>query len=439
MPRLFWRIFLALWVSIMVFVIVTALINVVLSRQEIPDPPEVAFTRSVDKAERFLGAALRRGGPDAARNRLRELPWTVRNQLYLFDEEGRELLGRDRFRQYLERDDVPLQRRAIRDRSGDTWHLVVLRRPPPGRVLEPGVRGIVFRLVLAGLFSAMLSYFLARSLTRPLERLGAASQKLAEGDLSTRVGSPLDQRRDEFGMLARDLDAMAERLQESEQASRRLLRDVSHELRSPLARQRVALELARSRSGDVAAVELDRIELESERLETLVDEVLSLLRESSGAAPFEPKVFDLTELLEDVAEVVSYELPVHAPGIDLQIDGPIPVRADRELLWRAVENVLRNAVLHGDPTQAVEVRGSRADGAVQIRIGDRGPGVSEGQLERLFDPFTRVDDARDRSSGGHGLGLAIAAAALRRHGGSIEARNRDGGGLELLLTFPGMI
>lgn len=426
MPRLFWRIFLALWVSIMAFVVLTALVNVALSRQEIPDPPDVAFARSVDKAERFLGAALRRGGAEGARARLRELPWTVRNQLYLFDEEGQELLGRDRFRRHLERDDAPLEQRTIRDRSGATWNLVVLRRPPPGRVLEPGLRGIVFRLLLAGVFSAMLSFFLARSLTRPLERLGLASRRLAEGDLSTRVGPPLDGRRDEFGTLARDLDTMAERLQESEGANRRLLRDVSHELRSPLARQRVALELARSRSGKVAELELDRIELESERLEALVDEVLSLLRESSGAAPFEPEDFDLAELLQDLAEVVSYELPPDAPGIDLQVTGPIPVHADRELLWRALENVLRNAVLHSDSAKAIELAAESGDEAVVIRVRDRGPGVPDSQLERLFDPFTRADDARDRSSGGHGLGLAIAAAALRRHGGSITARNRGG-------------
>ncbi|MEE4173917.1 MAG: ATP-binding protein [Xanthomonadales bacterium] len=436
MPRLFWRLFLALWVSIMAFVILTALINVALSRQEIPDPPEVAFARSADKAERLLGAALRRGGPDAARARLRELPWVLRNQLYLFDEEGRELLGRDRFRKHLERDDVPLQRRSIRDRNGDRWSLVVLRGPPPGRVLEPGVRGIVFRILLAGLFSAILSYFLARSLTRPLERLGSASRRLAEGDLSTRVGPPLADRRDEFGILARDLDGMAGRLQEAERANRRLLRDVSHELRSPLARQRVALELARSRMGDQAAVELDRIELESERLEKLVDEVLSLLRETSGAAPFEPEDFDLAELLQDLADVVSYELPPGAPGIDLRVPETLPVRADRELIWRAVENVLRNALLHSDPTRAIELHVEPGDDVVTLRIADRGPGVPEARLERLFDPFTRADDARDRNSGGHGLGLAIAAAALRRHGGSIEARNRTGGGLELVLAFP---
>jgi two-component system sensor histidine kinase CpxA len=106
------------------------------------------------------------------------------------------------------------------------------------------------------------------------------------------------------------------------------------------------------------------------------------------------------------------------------------------LLWRAVENVLRNAVLHSDPAQSIELEAESTDGTLRIRVADRGPGVPEAQLERLFDPFTRADDARDRSSGGHGLGLAIAAAALRRHGGTIEARNRDGGGLELSLVLP---
>ena len=230
---------------------------------------------------------------------------------------------------------------------------------------------------------------------------------------------------------------MAGRLEAAQHASRRLLRDVSHELRSPLARQRVALELARTRAGEPIASELDRIELESERLEALVDQVLSLLRASSGAAPFEPEPFDLDELLSDLADVVSYEFPPDSPGIEVRSDAPLAVRADRELLWRAVENIVRNALLHSNPEEAVELTAQRTgEGRVDILVRDYGPGIPEAQLERIFDPFTRIDEARDRSSGGHGLGLAIAAAAVRRHGGEISARNCEGGGLEIRLAMP---
>lgn len=437
MPRLFWKIFLALWLSIMGFAILTAWINATLSRQDIPDTPEVAFARNIDKAERMLGTALRRGGPPAARDIIQELPRPVRNHVYLFDADGRELLGRQRVRRHLEREAAQTQRRVLTDRRGQDWELVILRRTPPARFLEPGGRGVVLRLLVFALFSALVSFFIARSLARPLESLGAASRRLAAGDLAARVGAPLDGRRDEFGVLARDLDAMAQRLQEAQRANHRLLRDVSHELRSPLARQRVALELARTRAGDTVSGELDRIELESERLEALVDQVLDLLRESSGSAPFEPEAFDLAPLLDDLAEVVSYELPESAPGIDVDVASPLPVRADRELLWRAVENVLRNALLHSDPSEVIGLQARMGeDDAVDIHVRDRGPGIPEAQLERIFDPFTRVEEARDRSTGGHGLGLAIAAAAVRRHQGTITARNRDGGGLHITLHLP---
>lgn len=437
MPRLFWKLFLALWVSIMGFVVLSAWINATLSRQDIPEPPDVAFARSIDRAERFVGQALRRGGAEMARARLSELPRAVRNQLYLFDEEGAELLGRDRVRRLLERERTQREERNLTDRFGRAWTLVVLRRAPPGRFLEPGRRGIILRLAVTALFSAFVSFLLARSLARPLEGLGAASRRLAEGDLGARVGAPLDVRRDEFGTLARDLDRMAERLDASQRANLRLLRDVSHELRSPLARQRVALELARNRAGDAAGAELDRIELESERLEALIDQVLSLLRDSSGAGRFAPEAFDLAELLGDLAETVAYEWPPASPGIETDLEAPLPVTADRELLWRAVENLLRNALLHSGAAEPVRLHARReSGGGVTVRVQDRGPGVPEAQLAQLFDPFTRVDEARDRSSGGHGLGLAIAAAAVRRHGGTLTARNRDGGGLELRLTLP---
>lgn len=438
MPRLFWRLFFALWLSIMAFAVITAWVSIVVARQEIPDTPEVAFARNMDKAERMLGSALRRGGPQRATQIIEQLPWPVRNQVYLFNPDGAEVLGRDNARRLLESEESQLRRRSLEDRDGAVWELVVLRGPPPYPVLEPGGRGAVFRLLIAALISALVSWLLARSLARPLEALGRTSRQLSTGDLDARVAANVSKRRDEFGALGRDLDAMAERLGEARQSSRRLLRDVSHELRSPLARQRVALELARGRAGELIPAELDRIELESERLESLVGEVLSLLRETSRSSPFEPVNFDLTELLSDLADVVDYELPESAPRVRRGFKAPIAVHADRELLWRALENLLRNALLHSDPAAPIELNAGRLAGGneVELWVKDRGPGVPESQLEAIFDPFSRAEEARDRSSGGHGLGLAIAAAAVARHQGSISAHNRPGGGLEMRLLLP---
>ncbi len=437
MPKLFWKLFLALWLSITGFAAVSAMVNLHLARQNLPDTPEVAFDRGARKAGLLIAESLRRGGEPAARNVIEGLPRGMRRQVYLFDDSGREVLGRERFSERFDGRRFHQQRESLADGQGNRYELVVLRRPPPLSLLEPGLRGIVHRLLLAAVIAALVSFFLARYLARPLESLGSASRRLATGDLSARVGPPLTGRRDEFGLLARDFDDMAMRLERLQKANTRLLRDVSHELRSPLARLRVALELARGRNGEPVTAELDRIELEGERLETLVDQVLDLLRESSGAVPLTTERFDLGELLTDLVNVVAYEVPEGAAPIHMDEMGPLPVDADRELLWRAFENLLRNALRHTGPSGEVRITAKVADGpAVTVCIADEGPGVPPDELARIFDPFYRVQEARDRHSGGHGLGLAIAAAALRRHHGQLEARNREPTGLEMAATLP---
>jgi two-component system sensor histidine kinase CpxA len=293
------------------------------------------------------------------------------------------------------------------------------------------------RLGVAAVISALISLLLARYLAAPLGYLSRASRKLATGDLSVRVGNPLEGRKDEFGQLARDLDAMAGQLEVMQQANQRLLRDVSHELRSPLARLRVALEIARNKDQSQLNHELDRIELESERLEYLIDDVLGLLRESSAPQELNLQKISLAELLQDLVEAVNYEIGDEQLHIDLDLQPPLTIDADRELLWRAFENLLRNAMIHSSTARGIRIRARQiADNEIQVRVQDSGKGIPEAHIGRIFEPFYRVDESRNRSSGGHGLGLAIAASAVRRHGGSISAANRKKGGLEVLVTLP---
>lgn len=260
---------------------------------------------------------------------------------------------------------------------------------------------------------------------------------LGVGDLSLNQTRRELHRNDEFGQLARDMDEMAARLQVSQQANRRLLRDVSHELRSPLARLRVALEIARNKDQSLVIDELNRIELESERLEQLIDEVLGLLRESSGTQEMKTFRFDLAELLHDLVETVNYEISEDSQQIVLQQPSSMMLEADRELLWRAFENLLRNAIIHSGNSERIQISAKRvSEKEIQISVTDSGPGISEAHIGRVFEPFYRVDEARNRSSGGHGLGLAIAASAIRRHGGTISASNRQQGGLEVRVTLP---
>ncbi|MBT8074512.1 MAG: HAMP domain-containing protein [Xanthomonadales bacterium] len=436
MPRLFWKLFLALWLSIMAFAVVVAWINqAIIVRNAIEEP--VAFEANLERFKTRLARDLEKGGEPALKRRLANLPRGIFNHVFVLDNRGRELLGRDRMLKKMQSDRVKVASSQIGDADGKVYTLVTTGRRPPRSLLAPGPEGVGMRLGVAAVISALISLLLARYLAAPLGYLSRASRKLATGDLSVRVGNPLEGRKDEFGQLARDLDAMAGQLEVMQQANQRLLRDVSHELRSPLARLRVALEIARNKDQSQLNHELDRIELESERLEYLIDDVLGLLRESSAPQKLNLQQFNLAELLQDLVEAVNYEIGDEQLHIDLDLQPPLAINADRELIWRAFENLLRNAMIHSSTAGGIRIRARQlADNEVEVRVQDAGKGIPEAHIGRIFEPFYRVDESRNRSSGGHGLGLAIAASAIRRHGGSISAANREKGGLEVLVTLP---
>jgi two-component system sensor histidine kinase CpxA len=265
-----------------------------------------------------------------------------------------------------------------------------------------------------------------------------ATRRIAAGDLDARVAVTAPLRRDELGQLGSDFNQMASRLQTMQQASRRLLRDVSHELRSPLARLSVALEIARKKGSDAIEPELNRIGLEGDRLESLVNDVLGLLRETSENSPKQDETLDITALLSELVEVVNYEVAEGMPGVIWNASEPVFFHGDRELLWRTMENLLRNALRHTDAGRGVLLRLETDNNKRQIimTVRDFGPGVPESELEKIFEPFYRVQESRDRNSGGHGIGLSIAAAAVGRHGGQILAENAAEGGLRMRVCLP---
>lgn len=437
MPRMFWKLFFALWLSIMAFAVVVSWINQSVILSNAMEEPADSFQVKQQRFKAKLIGDLQAGDERRAKKTLQSLPRAIRNHVFVLNPQGRELLGRERLLDRQKQGRVKLTTRKVENSKGQVYTLLSSGRPPPRALLAPGPQGVGMRLIVAAVISAFVSWLLARYLAAPLALLSRASRQLASGDLSVRVGAPLDQRADEFGQLALDMDEMAGRLQTAQQANQRLLRDVSHELRSPLARLRVALEIARKKDQNVVEVELDRIELESERLEKLVDEVLGLLRESSDSQSLNVQSFDLADLLQDLVESVNYEIGDARQKVEGQFKPPLLLEADRELLWRVFENLLRNALLHGGDAGGIRLSSQAlSDTEIQVVVQDRGPGIGETYIKRIFEPFYRVDEARNRDSGGHGLGLAIAASAVRRHGGRISATNRRSGGLEVVVVLP---
>ena len=304
--------------------------------------------------------------------------------------------------------------------------------------VDLGVRFL--RVVVVLLITGLVCFALARYLATPVTRVRRAAQQIARGDLTARAAEKQARGRDELSGLTRDFDAMAERLEALVTAQTRLLGDVSHELRSPLARMNLALELARRGDATKKDAALDRIQRESARLEELIAELLTLSRLETGLKLREGvPLVNVAELARDVAADADFEAARRQVRVTLSTElESAPVRGDSELLRRAIENVARNAVRHTDEGSTVEMTLDREGDCWTLSIHDHGPGVPETEMASIFQPFYRVESARERSinENGTGLGLAIADRAARAHGGRIGARNALGGGLIVQIDLP---
>ncbi|MGD9603157.1 MAG: sensor histidine kinase [Gammaproteobacteria bacterium] len=302
---------------------------------------------------------------------------------------------------------------------GRDWRL------PPGLALT--------RFAAALVLSAAVCYGLARHFSRPVHALRAASAAVSRGDLAARVPAPFTSRRDELGALAEDFNRMAESIAQIVESRNQLLRDVSHELRSPLARLEVALELARKRGGEAPA--LDRIAEEAARLDALIAQVLILARLENAPGTLAREMVDLAQLISGVVGDAAFEAARRDIRVAWQPGAACPVQGDPNLLRSVLENVVRNAVVH--PPAGTDVRVSLAceSRACRVTVEDSGPGVPAETLARIFEPFVRGDPARV-PAGGSGLGLAIARRAVESHGGRIHAHNRAEGGFIVEIELP---
>jgi signal transduction histidine kinase len=278
--------------------------------------------------------------------------------------------------------------------------------------------------------AVLLCYLLAYYLTAPVRQLEKAVERFGGGDLSARVGS---MRQDELGHLARTFDRMANRIETLVTAERRLLLDISHELRSPLARLGVAVELARS--GENLDASLNRIQKESDRLNALVGQLLQVTRAEGDPSSLRRHPVQLDQLVQQLVDDSLIEAAARGCELKFERREPVLVEGDPELLRRAIENVIRNAIRYSPRETAVEVSLARSNGKAVVDVRDHGPGVPEEALPHLFDAFYRVETDRNRISGGIGLGLSLARRAIELHKGAIRAKNAQPG-LEVEMELP---
>ena len=450
MRSLFLKIFLSFWLALALSVVLAILVTLAMRPQRDSATWEALRAKALTEAVQ----AYEQGGEPQAREYLEDLEQSHHVRAFLFDEQGNELSQRPA---------PPWAERIARGRAmrrppgfwakwmperfmrqsttgaGRPFTLVIELPPGPRLFFGPhGVPGL--GLLIAIVSSGVVSYFLARYLTAPVVRLRTATQQLAAGDLTARAEAPPKRRRDEIAELVRDFNGMAARLEDLVNAQNRLLNDVSHELRSPLARLNVALGLARQRTGPEAQGALERIEREAERLNELIGRLLAIARLESGEEAVQKSAVNLEEMLHEICKDADFEAQSRNCRVKCVIADACIVMGHAGLLHSAIENVVRNATRYTLEGTEVEIRLEKAQDAngaeAVVRVTDSGPGVPEEALHKLFRPFYRLDDARNRQTGGVGLGLAITERTVRLHGGRVKAANRPEGGLIVEIRLP---
>jgi len=416
-----------------------------------PDPEHLPLRRHLgpvlNEVGRISANTFEQRGQPALREYLERVHRESNLRVFLFNSELEELTGQripsqatglarkifeNDLQEISSEESVPLHARSVTSQSGRRYVLVT--------EILPHQRGFGYHPILhllgVALVGALFCYWLARHLTSPVAKLRAATRELAGGNLSVRVSPAMGNRRDELASLGADFDLMAEKIEALINSQHRLLGDISHELRSPLTRLNVALELARQRSGPEAVSALERIQREAENLNEMIGQLLTLTRLESGAEALPMAEFDLSRLVREVTDDADFEARSRNRAVTLKTDDQLALVGTEHLLRRAVENVVRNAVHYTAENTTVEVELRSESGNVVLTVRDHGPGVPENALREIFRPFYRVDDARDREAGGVGLGLAIAERAVRLHGGRVEAANEPTGGLVVTITLP---
>ena len=441
MKTLFFRV-LALLLGSFILVVIASYLLFGWINHEVNPGDRALHRYSLEVAER-LAAAHENGSLEPARRRLHK---RRRIRAWILDVNNRSLVNPPIPPPILAKiDSYPLVIRPYRHghsrsfifaheiKRGDNEYRVILAADyQPFR--RGGWSGWLFLSVFATLFgliaaSALLSYWMLRPLRSLRDTAGAISVE----NLSTRIPDKITKRKDAFGELGRELNSMTNRLALALKSQQQLLRDVSHELRSPLARIQVAASVSARKHGDNA--ELERIEQEVERLDDLIERLLSMSRLKT-LTDLERELFDLSLLLREVVANANYEYQSDGCSAVLRADQALPLKANRLLISNALENIIRNALRFSPRNGLVSISAYEESASIHISIIDQGPGISPEHLQHIFEPFYRVDASRDTSEGHHGVGLALTKAIIDLHNGVISAVNGANGGLVIQLSLP---
>ncbi len=445
--RLFWKIFLPFWIlqtCIMLFLAFRVHASFGPDRPWWVQPER----RAIPVLARYAAWRYSKNGQDGLRELFQNITLNKRSAYWLFDDKMNELSGsalpadaHEAIQRALQDDGIATTRHGTfiaekaADNKGRTFVFVGEFFSPPLLHSLPGSLLIV--ILFSSLLTSLLCAALAQYITRPILRLRDTAHAIARGNLEARAGLSSSTRRDEIADLVKDFDTMAGEIHDLVYSNKRMLMGVSHDLRSPISRIRVALSLASTAPEPERNELLDRIDLELLRLNGMIEQILTVARLESGQ--FKPAFvpLSLNQVIGEAVEDARFEASQSNVEIVYDENWPeVTLAGEENMLRSAVENVLRNAIFYAGDNGNVVLSVVLAHDVVSISVRDNGPGVPEAALAKLFDPFYRVDDARGASTGGSGLGLSIVSGAVKFHNGSVRARNLQPHGLEVVIELP---
>lgn len=443
MRSLYWKIFLSFWLASILIIFTTAwVISHIAQKSSLPAQEQLFMDSYANAAV----ITFESGKQSALLKWLNKIGISRHMTLYLLSSTG-EIISTDipphnvksvaknllneELGEGIFKSDNLIVSHEILSTSGTFYRLAAVSEKPISHFVGIPWASLALRLILAVFISGLICYLLSVYLTHPLRSLGKAAQSLATGKFNTRVGHFRGHHKDEIAQLSDEFDRMAEQLEKLVSSKERLLQDISHELRSPLARLHIAIELGRNKTNHSAETEFSRMERECSRLNYLISEILDFARLDKSTTDLCLNSVDIPALLCEIIEDANYEYKAEPARVRTGTLDACSLLIDQRLVSRAIENIIRNALHYSPSTEPVLVSlyYKKIKNHVCIDICDKGPGVPEKQLEKIFNPFYRVDASREKKTGGYGLGLAIAYRAIQLHEGTISAQNNPDGGL----------